>query len=307
MRTTTAKICSAMAAFCVCASSHAGLVWFSRANCVNNESISWDWPGREHLLWTASHHTRNGRQHPVQTGWQRTSHSAAVHWGEGLSEGWSVAGDHFEYMEPYGEHHLGTTQASDCNSGTIFPKWPAIPPEAVPPPPPALRGPLAWAADGISHAIAAPDRVEQFARDLQTVRSGSTGLPKLSFTPASVPSGALLSAWPQGTLVMGAWTGLERYFAMPGSGHARVSEYDLAASGGRFTIDRQMVNATVAGQAAVAVVFLARDGRWIEEVVWADDRKLVTLTWAPELRPGGAGLVKTDPGASALALAARLH
>lgn len=28
----------------VSAPSQAGLVWFSRANCINNESISWDWP-----------------------------------------------------------------------------------------------------------------------------------------------------------------------------------------------------------------------------------------------------------------------
>jgi hypothetical protein len=35
--------------------TQAGLVWFSRANCVNNESISWDEGGRiiEEVLWVS--------------------------------------------------------------------------------------------------------------------------------------------------------------------------------------------------------------------------------------------------------------
>lgn len=32
------------------ASSQAGLVWFSRANCINNESINWDWSGTTYWL-----------------------------------------------------------------------------------------------------------------------------------------------------------------------------------------------------------------------------------------------------------------
>jgi hypothetical protein len=34
----------------------AGLIWFSRANCANNESISWDWQGNNHTLLTSSVH-----------------------------------------------------------------------------------------------------------------------------------------------------------------------------------------------------------------------------------------------------------
>lgn len=55
----------------VAAPSHAGLVWFSRANCINNESISWDWPGRNHTLWTNSFHWNGaiGWEAPIRTGW----------------------------------------------------------------------------------------------------------------------------------------------------------------------------------------------------------------------------------------------
>lgn len=43
------------------APSQAGLVWFSRANCINNESISWDWPGNNRWLWTNGFHYKGGR------------------------------------------------------------------------------------------------------------------------------------------------------------------------------------------------------------------------------------------------------
>lgn len=54
--------------------AHAGLVWFSRANCANNESIAWDWPSATYWLWTNGQHFRNdffiwmGTHHPNRLG-----------------------------------------------------------------------------------------------------------------------------------------------------------------------------------------------------------------------------------------------
>jgi hypothetical protein len=46
--------------FLYAAPSQAGLIWFSRANCANNESITWDWPGNNYWLFTNSYHYKNG-------------------------------------------------------------------------------------------------------------------------------------------------------------------------------------------------------------------------------------------------------
>lgn len=106
------------------APSQAGLVWFSRANCANNESISWDWPGNNYWLWTNSHHYKNGKWEPVvQTGWEFTYRSAAVHWGEGFSGGYFVVGNHYRWMPGYGEHRFGHTETNNCNLGYFFPYW----------------------------------------------------------------------------------------------------------------------------------------------------------------------------------------
>lgn len=52
----TASVAVAASTMLVSAPSQAGLVWFSRANCINNESITWDWPGNNYQLWTDSSH-----------------------------------------------------------------------------------------------------------------------------------------------------------------------------------------------------------------------------------------------------------
>lgn len=115
----------AVSAMLGAAPSHAGKIWFSRANCVNNESITWDWPGRNYWLWTNSfhRHSKTGWQDPIRTGWQWTYRSAAVHWGEGMGGGWYVIGHHFEWIHPYGEILLGTTPTTGCNLGYFFPYW----------------------------------------------------------------------------------------------------------------------------------------------------------------------------------------
>jgi len=108
------------ATFGSAAPAHAGLVWFSRANCVNNESITWDWPGNNYWLWTNSHHYKARVWHVVQTGWQWTNWSPAAHLGEGFSGGYFVVGNHYRFLPGYGEFRMGHTETTQCNLGKFF-------------------------------------------------------------------------------------------------------------------------------------------------------------------------------------------
>lgn len=102
--------------------SEAGLVWFSRANCINNESITWDWPGTNYWLWTSSYHQKNGVwDSGASTGWVNSFRAAAVHWNEGYSGGWNVVGDHWQWVAWFGTWKMGRTYATDCNFGYFFP------------------------------------------------------------------------------------------------------------------------------------------------------------------------------------------
>lgn len=109
-----------------------GLTIHSRANCYNNESITWDWT-KNHRLWTQSvHYKLRTYQHSVTTGWQTTWRSAAVHWGEGgmMVPGpiglpvmvplwppvWQVIGYHWR-VDPLTKRsvRIGVTSVSDCS------------------------------------------------------------------------------------------------------------------------------------------------------------------------------------------------
>lgn len=101
----------------------AALYLLSRANCVNNESITWDAAFTQHTLWTNSYHYKNGVylhcENNVGNGctgqsWQNTWRAAAIHWNEGLIGGFYVVGDHWEL---YGSRvfTLGRTTAVSCN------------------------------------------------------------------------------------------------------------------------------------------------------------------------------------------------
>lgn len=111
------KLAKIVAAIAVSASvmlvampAQAGMVWFSRANCINNESITWDWPGRNHTMWTNSFHWNGSAwEAPIRTGWATGYRSAAVHWGEGTKGNYYVIGAHFNWDTRYGEHFLGYT------------------------------------------------------------------------------------------------------------------------------------------------------------------------------------------------------
>lgn len=99
----------------------------SRANCVNNESISWD-ARKYHTLKTVSRHMLlDGKfqVHIVDTGTESTWRSAAIHWGEGAKYDalfkWQVAGEHYILKEKTREmKSLGETFSISCN---VYDGW----------------------------------------------------------------------------------------------------------------------------------------------------------------------------------------
>ena len=87
---------------------------------------------------------------------------------------------------------------------------------------------------------------------------------KVGFTPSTVRTGKLIGAAPQGTMVNGAWTGIERYFELAG-GYSRVSETDMAASGDMFFMNKAAINTTVSGKPAISMVYTDDRGVRVEE------------------------------------------
>lgn len=108
---------------------------FSRANCANNESITYNfWDPPEWRL-TFSYHQdleNNYAEHYVASGpfshcdiygcwylYEHTTRAAAVHWGEGgvpgVSTRWAVIGDHRTYLDWLGVFTYYWTTARDCN------------------------------------------------------------------------------------------------------------------------------------------------------------------------------------------------
>lgn len=103
--------------------ANADLTWFSRANCINNESITWHAWNPE-WLWTNTYHYKNGVylhcDNNVGDGctgnaWQQTWRAAAVHWNEGLIGGFYVYGKHWRWSSSTGTYLLGNTSATGCN------------------------------------------------------------------------------------------------------------------------------------------------------------------------------------------------
>ena len=68
----------------------------SRANCINNESITW-YRNHPHNWRVVSIHNflQNGNSHLVDTGYYYKDRQAAIHWGEGLYAGFQVWGYHY--------------------------------------------------------------------------------------------------------------------------------------------------------------------------------------------------------------------
>ena len=113
---------------------------FSRANCSNNESITWQYPVVNANRWwrVISTHRRSAigwgseEVHSVDSGWGLTWRSAAVHWGEGASgmygpRRWFVVGQHYEFFPGAigiaGARMIAYTTATNCNAGQVFPDW----------------------------------------------------------------------------------------------------------------------------------------------------------------------------------------
>ncbi len=97
----------------------------SRANCINNESVTWDMRWNRTYA-TMSLHFKNIKNqiptHDIFTGLEETWRSAAVHWNEALpGDGWKVIGLH--WIKDPGTERLeliGQTEAIDCN---IYDGW----------------------------------------------------------------------------------------------------------------------------------------------------------------------------------------
>ena len=110
-----------------CLNTHAGIyatTAHSRANCVNNESITW-WLGHSFFWRVISFHNYDLNHpqkgyHVINTGMYETWRQAAVHWGEsGPGGSYFVSGFHYFI---YRNHEIldVNTQASNCN---IYDGW----------------------------------------------------------------------------------------------------------------------------------------------------------------------------------------
>lgn len=190
------------------------------------------------------------------------------------------------------------------------------------------------ADDGFSTAEKSPERVRQFINDLEIVTTHQSSHQEMEFfaealkqgkTPAApmvvrdinalrltfptviARTGTFMGAVPQGTLVDGAWTGVQRYFHIAGAGHARISETDMGATGGMFYMNKAAINTTMAGKPAISMVFTDDHGQRIEEVLWVDGTKLYTVSFAPEMHKGRHGPMKTNANISAFSLAGELR
>lgn len=181
------------------------------------------------------------------------------------------------------------------------------------------------ASDGFSSVEKSPETVKGFFNHMNMARTyvarqaiantqqQKTGEPvmpevhndlsklRIHFRPKALNRGALIAAAPSGTLLNGAWTGVERFFQIAGAGSVRLSEVDLGATGGKFYMMKEAVNARVRGNPAISKVFTDDDGQTVEEVVWVEAGKFYMLTFGPDLTPGTKSKVAAHVTAHLLA------
>jgi hypothetical protein len=183
------------------------------------------------------------------------------------------------------------------------------------------------AQDGFSKVENAPEKVKGFQLHLNAAKSALATraqaskkpqaeaqlLPEvykdlsslnLGFKAAVLNNSSLIVAAPVGTKVGKAWSGVERFLQVEG-GVVRLTEYDLAATGGKFYMAKEMVNARVNGQSAISKIFVGDNGQTIEEIVWVTGHKFHMLTFSPDLAPGTQ--LKAASHVSALSLATQLR
>jgi len=98
--------------------SHAGVYGttvHSRANCLNNETITWWLYHPYNWRVVSGHVSAFGQHHVIDSGFQYSWRSHAIHWGEGdLTNLWQVFGQHFLY-EYSKTVPFDTTYATFCD------------------------------------------------------------------------------------------------------------------------------------------------------------------------------------------------
>ena len=112
---------------------------------------------------------------------------------------------------------------------------------------------------------------------------------QFTFEPVVLKGAELLSIGPMGTLLKGKWTGAEQFYRLGDGSHVRIQEDHLAVTGGKLFLNRAAVNANVAGAPASLLVFRDKQGRRLEEVLWTDNGRMISLTFAPAV-PNSASI-----------------
>jgi len=189
------------------------------------------------------------------------------------------------------------------------------------------------AADGVSHMEKSPEKVKGFfehnkaaagflaateARKAQPeAHKGRPPVPevhrdlaalKLTFKPALFQRAKLVAVAPSGTIVNGNWTGVERFFQLPDAGIVVLTEIDLAATKGKFSMLKEAVNGAVNGGPAISKVIMDNAGDSIEEVVWMNGPVYSRLVFGPTLVAGTNGMkVKAAKQVTGLSLAQELR
>jgi hypothetical protein len=99
-------------------SVNAGLDWttvHSRANCLNNESITWWYLHPYNWKVVSIHWHGTDQQHGIDTGYNYTWRAHAIHWGEPVfNSGWKVSGYHY-LLEYHRDIPFDSTYAETCN------------------------------------------------------------------------------------------------------------------------------------------------------------------------------------------------
>lgn len=99
----------------------------------------------------------------------------------------------------------------------------------------------------------------------------------------------MLFATSAGTQINGAWTGLERFFEIEGGGLARLTEYELSFTNGRFYMLKSAINTQINGNQAISKIYSDEAGQPLEEVVWMVGSRFYTLSFLPYLTEGKVG------------------
>jgi hypothetical protein len=135
----------------------------------------------------------------------------------------------------------------------------------------------------------------------------------LTFSPSEFSEeGELFAVAPSGTIVDNAWTGVERFFKIPGVGVVRLTEFDQAAAKGKFYMLEDAVNTDVHGKQAISRIITDGDSQQIEDITWVSGKMMYILTFGPDLTPEDGvrseGIKsKAAPDISALSLALELR